>query len=116
MTTTTNQEVLNSNGGVVNGNFLAKDKLEKELELLSSSLIALSTDRKSSNLKPETEIQLQEKKSICLLKLKKYPEVVEEGYRTIGKRGPNGVIFKCILAALCRMNKVRTIYYIQFTI
>lgn len=101
-----------STNGDVNANGITKEKtpLEKELENISNLLMSLSnpnaSHRNNGFVLPEMEMQLLEKKSLCLLKSKKYDRAAEECYRILGKKGPSAVVYKCLIVALCRTGKV----------
>jgi len=89
--------------------------LAKELEEINKKLtnVSLTKGRKSggggsgdASSQPENEIKLLEKKILVLLKMKNWKDVRDEGYKILGKKGPNAIIYKCILVSLCRLGKV----------
>lgn len=75
-------------------------------ELRASKTGANGKSGKKLKLRPEQEVVLLEQKCILLMKLKRYKEVIDDGYSIIGRLGPNVTLFKCILIALVRMGKV----------
>jgi hypothetical protein len=80
--------------------------LEKELEEVNKQLDCSKKDAKSLSAATLNEFKLMEHRVLLLLKLKKWQIVTEEGYKILGKKGPNPVIYKCILVSLCRLRKV----------
>jgi hypothetical protein len=105
-----------TNGGV-NGSGNSKDQmskgsLEKELEEVNKKLgnLSLSKGKKSSaaggggdSQHVESEIKLLERKLLLMLKLKNWKDVRDEGYKILGRKGPNPIIYKCVLVSLCRI-------------
>lgn len=88
------------------------EDINKELQSKSSSVncwklgLGGSGAKKQQRMKPEQEIVLLEQKCILLLKLKRYKDVLEDGYSILGRMGPITVIYKCILIALVKLGKV----------
>ncbi len=108
--TATGTEIDESTG---NSKKAKKVSYEKQLDDISKELRSKSANnaqgKGARKLKPERELVLLEQKCILLLKLKRHKEVVDDGYSIIGRLGPNITVYKCILIALVRLGKVRTL-------
>jgi hypothetical protein len=79
------------------------DSSEMEHRLMNKLILIQKELDNKNTLNP---LNLLEKRLLILIKLKRYKEAVEEGYRIVGKEGPEPVVCRSIIAALCRSNQV----------
>ena len=78
-----------------------------EHRLLNKLLLIQKELENKNTLNP---LNLLEKRLLILIKLKRYQDAVEEGYRIVGKEGPEPLVCRCIIVALCRTHQVSSLW------
>jgi len=71
---------------------------------LVTKLHQITKELENKNSHP---LNLLERRLLILIKLKRYQEAIEEGYRIVGKEGAEPLVCRCIIVALCRIRQVR---------
>lgn len=63
-----------------------------------------------TNLSPEKEVSLLEKRCLIHMKLHHFEEVVDDARRILDKRTNHALAYKCLLVSLCKTNRVRYLW------